>query len=146
MVENVTLRKAYDLFLLNREAFCGDKTVFNYTNTLRYFIDFLEGEYEVPAEEIYVHEIDIHDLNDYSIYLKTKVKNSGHPFFPVNEEKYISDRTRKTYLVDMRTFINFLYNEGYIDTNPMKKFRMPRVGNKIIEPLTNDEARIIDDN
>ncbi len=139
------LKEAYDAFIFSREAFCSDETVKNYSNTLRYFTDFLSRYMNLSSEEIDVKNITLAHLNEYSIYLKNKVKNEGHPYYPVNENRTVSSRTRKTYLTDMKTFIGFLRDEGYITENILARFRMPRAVGKVIEPLTQKEVQRIDD-
>ncbi|MBQ7776414.1 MAG: tyrosine-type recombinase/integrase [Lachnospiraceae bacterium] len=142
----MNLSEAFDIFIDSREAYCADPTISNYKNTIRYFVDFLSNHKNRSMDEIDVDEITLDDLNKYSIFLKNKVKNEGHPFYPVNTEKLISSRTRKTYLKDMKTFVKFLFDEEHMKENITKRFRMPRSVGKVIEPLTVDEVKLIDEN
>ena len=140
----MNLTDAYNAFIFSRDAFCSDDTVRNYKNTIRYFCDFVSRYLERDSDDIDVNEITLLHLNEYSIYLKTKVKNEGHPYFPQTSE-LVSSRTRKSYLTDMKTFIGFLREENYIDENILARFRMPRAAGKVIEPLTVQEVNRIDD-
>lgn len=140
----MNLIEAFNVFIFSREAFCSDETVKNYKNTIRYFSEFIAGCMGKESDDIDVNEITLLHLNEYSIYLKTKVKNEGNPYFPRTTE-VVSSRTRKSYLTDVKTFIGFLRDEGYIKENILARFRMPRATGKVIEPLTMQEVNRIDD-
>lgn len=140
-----SLKEGSELFFMDRDTYCSDQTVNNYRNTLRYFIDFIVERKQLPAEEIDVTDIDLTDLKVYSIYLKNKEKNDNHPFVKSDASVKISSRTRKDYLKDARAFFNFLVENGNIDKSPADGLKLPRVNPQPIEPLTNDEVRIIDD-
>lgn len=141
----MNLKDSYDMFLASRESFCSDATINNYSNNIRYFLEYMEGIRCCTADSIIVDSIQISDLNQYSIFLKSKIKNDGHPFAPTGKQKKISSSTRYTYLRDIRTFFNFLYDEEIIDVNPVHKFRMPKRLGKVIEPVTVDEMNLIDE-
>lgn len=144
MIDNMTLQDAYTSFLKSRDAFCSDATVRNYSFTLSYFINFITDKYEKNPDEILVNEIVLDDLNDYSIYLKTKIKNSSNPYIKSNGV-CISSRTRKDYLKDMLVLFNYLYENEYIDTDITKRFKLPKVYSQPLEPLTSEEVQHIDE-
>ena len=144
MAKFLSLKEAYDLFIEDRNAYCVDPTVKNYSNTLRYFITYLKSKYDAKAEELDVNDINIHDLNKYSIYLKNKVRNDNNSYFKSDTTTLISSRTRKDYLKDAVAFLNFLHDNEYIEKNPAKKFKFPRVETQPVEPLTDSEVVIID--
>lgn len=137
------LLEAYNDFVFSRDAFCSDETVRNYKNTIRYFCEFLSGYMGKEVDEILVNDIKLLHLNEYSIFLKTKVKNEGHEYIPY-DGSLISSRTRKSYLTDMKTFIGYLITENHITTNILERFRMPRATGRLVEPLTIKEVEKID--
>lgn len=145
MNELLTLQQAYDLFIESRNAYCVDPTVRNYSNTLRYFLNFMKSRYDAKSDEIVVSNIDIHDLNAYSIFLKNKVRNDNNNYCGHNENVLISSRTRKDYLKDVVAFLNFLFENEYIEKNPADRFKFPRVEPQPIEPLTIPEVNKIND-
>ena len=145
MSQFVSLQNAYDLFMENRNAYCENPTIRNYANTLKYFINFEKQKYDAAADEIDITDINIHDLNQYSIYLKNKVKNDNNNYCSCDSRVLISSRTRKDYLKDVVAFLNFLTDEEYLEKNPAKRFKFPRVETQPIEPLTNSEVAIIHD-
>ena len=142
----MTLQEGYDQFLTSRDSYCSDITVKNYRHTVNYFLDYLVKQCGgASASEIDVDKISLGVMNSYSIYLKTKVRHSGNPYFKPSESVVISSRTRKDYLKDMVTFINYLYENEYIAENPTDRFKFPRVESQPIEPLTLDEVSKIDE-
>lgn len=141
----MNLKDSYDLFVASRETYCSGPTIDNYSNTVRYFLEYLEEARSCSAADIDINSIELFDLNQYSVYLKSKIKNEGHPFCTTEIKKTISSSTRYTYLRDMRTFFNYLFEEEIIDSNPVKKFKMPKRLGKVIEPLTVDEVSLIDE-
>lgn len=142
----MTLQEGYDQFLISRDSCCSDVTVKNYRHTVNYFLDYLVKQYGAAfASEIDVNKISLGVMNSYSIYLETKVRHSDNPYFKPSESVVISSRTRKDYLKDMVTFINYLYENEYIPENPSDRFKFPRVEPQPIEPLTLDEVIKIDE-
>ncbi len=140
-----SLSEACEQFFIDRDTYCSDTTVWNYKNTLRYFVDFMISRYNLPADKIDIRSIELYDLKAYSIYLKNKDKNDNHTFVKSEIGTKISARTRKDYLKDMKAFFNFLVANGSIENNPADKLKLPRVSAQPIEPITTDEACIIDD-
>lgn len=141
---NINLREAYQQFVASRETFCSDATVENYSNFVRYFVEFMEARRNTSAEHIPVLDIWMADINEYSIFLKSKIKNEGHPFYIAHATKKISSSTRYSYLREMRTFLNYLYAEGIIREDLGGKFKMPKRSKRVIEPLTVEEVEAID--
>lgn len=143
---SLTLSSALEKFLNYRRTYCEDKTILNYTNTLRYFVDFMEMHKECSACDILVDSITSDDINSYVCFLRKKKKNDNHPL-TVTSDSCITKRTVKTYTTDMRTFFNYLLQENYIfpDRNPLKNFKMIKPEIRSILPINADEIRIIDD-
>ena len=93
-MSKITFTSALELFLESRETYCSNVTVENYKNTLNYFQGFITVLLDSPADDLDVSQITIRDLNKYSIYLKSKIKNDNNPFTP-SGSGLISSRTRK---------------------------------------------------
>lgn len=142
----LSLASAFDLFIVSRETYCADTTIFNYKNTIRYFVDFISFRKNEAPENIEVNDITKEDINFYVLYLRKKKKNDNNPI-AVTSDDVITRRTVKTYLTDVRTFFNWMVSENYIseENNPFKKFRMIKPEKKSILPLTADEVEIIRD-
>lgn len=133
------------MFIESRNAYCVDPTVRNYKNTLRYFMNFMINRHNSKPDEIFVNNIDIHDLNAYSIYLKNKIRNDNNNYCGSDDNVFISSRTRKDYLKDVVAFLNFLFDNEYIEKNPAVKFKFPRVEQQPVEPLTSQEVNKINE-
>lgn len=140
----MVLTEARDLFLNDRETYCSDKTVKNYQNNLRYFFDFVSDRLQKDVSEISLEEIERLDINQYSIYLKNKIRNDNNPNFKAKEPRKISARTRKDYLKDMKCFWMLCIENGYCQVNPSEHLKLPKAYGRIVEPLTVDEVNIID--
>ena len=143
---SLNLSKAFEKFINNRLTYCEDTTVSNYSNTLRYFVDFMEMHKELPAEQILVDSITSDDISSYVCYLRKKKKNDNHRL-TATSDSCITKRTVKTYSIDMRTFINWMLQEEYIspEKSPIKNFKLIKSETKSILPITSDELKIIDD-
>ena len=139
----MNLLDAKNYFIENRKTYCSDTTIFNYENTLRYFVEFLETKKLKSSECIEVNEISIDDLNEYVIYMRNRPKNISHPF--TNTGGKLAKRSVRTYSIDLRTFFNFLYKFELTDHNIMQKFRLIKSEQRSILPITKDEMLIIDD-
>lgn len=142
----LSLSSAFEKFLNYRRTYCEDKTIRNYSNTLRYFTDFMENHRQCSASEIMVDSITSDDISSYVCYLRDKKKNDNHPL-TVTSENTITKRTVRTYSTDMRTFFNWLLQEEYIqpEKSPIKNFKLIKSEVKAILPITADELNIIVD-
>ena len=143
---SITLSNALEKFINYRTTYCEDTTINNYTNTLRYFVGFMELHKNCSADDIYIDSITQDDISSYICYLRKKKKNDNHPL-TATSDNYITKRTVRTYSIDMRTFFNYLLQQGYYDenTNPLKNFKLIKSEVKSILPISADELKIIDD-
>lgn len=88
------------------------------------------------------------DLEDFIEYLeKSGVKNSGGIALPIIEgyvakleQKGYASLTRKRKVVTIRSFLTFLYQDGYINTNIGKKVVVPFAESKTPNILTQKEC------
>lgn len=132
------IEEAFNKFLLDRKSYCSEKTVWIYSHSLRYFIDYLKNQGITEIEKITSD-----DIRKYIIYLRNKKKLDNHKFKPT-ENKSISDASVRSYLIDVRSFFNFLYNDHLLDDNPMKRVKMISSPKKIKLPLTKYQGEEID--
>lgn len=54
-----------------------------------------------------------------------------------------SETTVNSLLRGVRAFFNFLYNEGYININPVEQLKMLRENKKIVETFTREDLQIL---
>ncbi|MCK9443275.1 MAG: tyrosine-type recombinase/integrase [Tissierellaceae bacterium] len=129
------ISKILDIFLLDRELKGNtEKTIFNYRQQIQYFIDF--------TGDIDVKNINLHLLNEYQLYLKTKDRYENHPF-KGKDVGSIKKITLQSYIRQLRVFIKYLYDEEYLEIDLTKKFKLPKAPKKVIEVLTDDEINIL---
>jgi integrase/recombinase XerD len=102
-----TLRKALDdyktVYMPYRNF--ADRTREEYQNDLNDFVGFLE-----QRGILHVGNIGIPNIERYAAHL---------------EEKGFAGLTRKRKIVAIRSFLSFLYQDGYIETNLAKKVVLP---------------------
>lgn len=129
------LKRAINLFITEQE-FRGNskKTINTYLQQLQYFYNFTG---DVDCEEITYDKV-----QRYVIYLRSKIKNSTHPYANITDE-YISDVTVQTYTRGVRTFINFCIQRQIINCKKFDFWQLPKAKDVIIEILTDDEIKKI---
>jgi integrase/recombinase XerC/integrase/recombinase XerD len=104
------------------------KTLKNYESFLLYFVDF--------TGNIDVKELNLTLLKSYQLDLMDR------EFYTTSVRKdtcgtKLSKRTIKSYITHLRTFLNYLYCEGLIDTNLFAKFKPPKAP-KSFKKILND--------
>ncbi len=134
------LSAAIDDFIYDRETFCTNKTIFNYKNSLRYFSEFI---YSYRGKNVELEDLQVDDLKKYVHFLKNRKKLYTHPYKPT-EDKPITDTSIRTYLIDIRAFINYFYKSGILKDYIFKNFKLVRREKKLIIPLAVDQVDLID--
>lgn len=129
----MTLKQAFDLFIFDRQTFCGDKTIENYENTIRYFIQWLESERRSTRDQIDLDSITTSDLKQYVVWLRNRSSNEQHPFKDPGGK--LSARTVRNYTKDLKTFYNFLAVEGYAEDRAAS-LKVIKAERKVIIPLS----------
>jgi site-specific recombinase XerD len=119
---NITLRKAlvdYKAVYMPYRNF-ADRTREEYQNDLEGFIQFLE-----QSEINQVNELGIPIIERYVAHL---------------EQKGYASLTRKRKVVAIRSFLSFLHQDGYIDTNIATKIVLPFTESTTPNVLTQTEC------
>lgn len=142
----LTLKQAYDLFILDREATCSEKTMRYYKDDLTIFFNWLENEMQKPISEIYCDDINIVLLNQYTIFLRNKPRFAGHPFYEGKElpDKKLSANTVRAYQRCVKVFFSYLFDNDYILKNPAQKYKFVKAAKKEKLPLYQDEVERVD--
>src|SRR5688572_19934448 len=103
----ITLEKALDdyktIYMLYRNF--AEQTRVEYQNDLKDFVGFLK-----KSGISYVNRLGIPIIERYVAHL---------------EEKGLASLTRKRKVVAIRSFLSFLYQEGYVSTNIAKRIVLP---------------------
>lgn len=133
---NITLENAIAQFLIDQELKGNtSKTIEFYVNNLKYFSSHI-------GHDKMTNDITIIDLNSYLLMLKKKPKMDGHPFRP-KDGKGISTTTIQTYVRAVRSFLGWLYREGYINENLQEKYKLPKASKKVVEVLSDEEIETL---
>lgn len=143
-MNKISLKQAYDLFIFDRTTYCSNKTVENYEMQVGYFIDYLEEKRSTSSDLILINDIKTLDLQEYVLMLKKRDKFENHKIKNTVEGKSVTNTTIRTYLIAIRTFFNFLYEEEYMEHNIMRRFRLIGRDQKQIIPLYEDDVKDID--
>ena len=142
-MNNITLLQAFDLFIYDRSTYCENKTIINYKNTIRYFIEFLEESKGINRAALLINDITVHDIKSYIVMLRDRKKLSTHILKPTVDGP-VTNRTIRTYLIDIRTFFNYLCKEELINSNIMDSIKIIKSEKKLLKPLLQTEVFQID--
>lgn len=108
------------------------KTIRWIVSSVGYFADFLgPGSQDIAS-------ITGNDLRRFIIALREKRKFSHHPYNKPQQAK-LSPQSIETYARAVRAFFGFLYREGFIETNPVEKVKMPKVPETIVPTFSQKE-------
>lgn len=140
---NINLKQALELFLLEKESTCTDKTVLNYKNDIGYFVDWVTNDREQSTKEIDIDTIKLTDIKRYVVMLRKRPKLLNHHMKPT-VDKPVTATTVRTYSRHLKVFFRFLYNEEYMKEDIMKRFKLIKAEQKTIIPLFLDEVNEID--
>jgi site-specific recombinase XerD len=110
----------------------SEKTVRWVTQSVGYFGDFLGPDQQDIAS------ISGNDLRRFIIGLQGKQKFAKHPLNKPQQAK-VSAQSIETYCRGIRAFFGFLQREGFIDSNPMAKVKMPKVPEVVVPTFTEKE-------
>ncbi len=108
------------------------KTIRWINSSVGYFADFLGPDQQDIAG------ITGNDLRRFIIALREKHKYSHHPYNKPQQAK-LSAQTIETYCRAIRAFFGFLYREGFIETNPMERVKMPKVPEIVVPTFSEKE-------
>lgn len=124
--------------LSNRAEGKSEKTIMWYGDILKSFSRYLRG----TGHKDDISSFDLQVIRGYLLYLKWKPKFEGHPYTP-KQDKLISPRTIQCHVRALKAFSTWLHSEGYTKTNILINLKLPKAPAIIIEPISNNEIRII---
>jgi site-specific recombinase XerD len=122
----------------NRAEDKSPKTVAWYSANLKSFHKYLKN-HGLPDT---LDKIDIQVLRQYVLYLLKKNKFQGHPITPEKQEP-LSASSVHGHVRTLRAFFGWLFGEELINTNPAKGLKPPKVYQKVVSTLSDDEIRAI---
>lgn len=114
------------------------KTINSYEQTLRLFALFLKSECNVKeageVKETHIREY-IKHLQERGKYTVVANENSKKTNFPENRTDYkkeVSKTTINNYIRNIKVFFNYMYENRYINTNPIRRVRQLRNQRKVV--------------
>lgn len=123
------LVSAYKLFRVDHEVYCTEKTMIYYDENVLKFINFLSDQLQLLPDQIATDKIIRENVLAYQSYLlSTGIKRTS-----VN-----------TYFRAAKTFLNYCIDEGYCDSDVLRKIRFLKSDQEDIVPLSEFEVDEID--
>lgn len=125
------LSQLVNMFIMDNEIKGNSKkTIAQYTRVLRYFVDFVE---DIEADLLTVEII--------KSYQKNLLNRDfiGNDFYPGKEGQKLSRITVNTYMTHLRTFIIYLFDNGYIENNLFDKVSIVKKPKKIKDILSEQQ-------
>ena len=120
---------AYNLFIMDKQSFCSEKSVHYYCENLGRFFDFLVQRFDCSRDQISCDRIDRKIVLEYFSFLRASgVKNT----------------TVNTYFRAVKTFLNYCIDEGFVVPDCLRKIKFLRSDQKPIIPLSQSEVDDID--
>ncbi len=114
------LQEAAALFLQDKMVYCAPKTIDNYSDHIRRFMQHCPEDLERLTTDV---------VRKYVIKMR---------------EEGIRNVTIRSYMRSVKVFCRWLYDEGYQEANVAQGIRLPRPDPKIKQPLTETEVLMID--
>jgi site-specific recombinase XerD len=124
--------------ICNKAEDKSPKTVAWYSANLKSFHHYLKSHHLLDTLDY----IDIKVLRQYVLYLLKKNKYHGHPIIPEKAEP-LSASSVHGHVRTLRAFFSWLVSEDLIETNPAKDLKPPKVYQKVVSTLSDEEIRAI---
>ena len=119
---------------LARVANKSEKTIAWYRGALEDFCRYLEGPAGLPAA---LRDFTLEHVRDYILHLRVRPSFERHPFKASGRP--LSDHSVNCYVRGLRAFSSWLNEQEYTDVNLLGRLRAPRVTQKAVEILTDEE-------
>lgn len=114
------------------------RTVRWYSDILKFFSRYLKENAQANG----IDGFSIENARKYVLYLRSRNRFDGHPFIP-QQHSLLSPQTVRGHIRGLRAFSSWLYREKYTDENRLSYLKIPKVPEKLIEPLTDQEVKQI---
>ena len=121
---------------LARVANKSEKTIAWYRGALEDFCRYLEGPAGLPAPAV-LRDFTLEHVRDYILHLRARPSFERHPFKASGRP--LSDHSVNCYVRGLRAFSSWLCEQEYTDVNVLGRLRAPRVTQKAVEILTDEE-------
>ena len=139
---NATAHKLTELIdyyeVCNRAEGKSPKTLSWYSANLRHFHSYLKSRH-IPDV---IADINTKFLREYVIYLFKRNSYRDHPYTPMKNTT-LSTATIHGHVRTLRAFFSWLLREEFIQVNPTTGLKPPKLDQKVITILSDEEIRTI---
>jgi len=87
-----------------------------------------------------VESIGVSEIRSFVIYLKGAKRFEFHPLIKSHDRK-LTGHTINCYLRSISAFWSWLSREGFIDSNPFARVKIPKAPTKVITPFTEEQIQ-----
>lgn len=145
-MNKIKYKNAVDLFLLEKQGLCSEKTLEYYKGCLNVFDDYLLKEKKAEIADLYLDEITAIDLKSYLVYLRNRSKFINNKFVDVEQhsEELLTKTSVATYQRGLKAFFAYCYKEDLMNYDVARNFKIIRAESKEKLPLYEDEVKKID--
>ncbi|KOO47747.1 tyrosine-type recombinase/integrase [Viridibacillus arvi] len=135
----LTFEQAIDLVIAGKKAEgLRERTLKDYEKNWRYFVDWLQQNYEITT----VDELSPQIFRDYINYLKyDAIKYEGHKFIKTEQGIGLTDTSINIRLRVYRAMFNYLEVEEFIEISPMNNVKLLKQDIDLTNCFTNDEVK-----
>lgn len=122
--------------LCARSEGLSENTVSLAQRAVSYFRRFLTGT-GLPTD---VRYIGVSEIRSFILHLRQAQRFASHPLIKSHDQR-LAGHTVNCYLRSIRSFWGWLLREGFVDSNPFDKIRIPRPPKKVITPFTQEQIQ-----
>ena len=116
----------------------SQKTMKSYDQTLRLFALYLKREHKLKeaeqVREIHIREYvkNLQERGKYTVVANANTKLINFPEHREDYKKEISKTTINNYLRNIKVFFNYMYDNRYITTNPIRRVKQLKNQRKVL--------------
>ncbi len=118
----------------NRSEGKSQRTVEGYSSVIAYLCKYLKQN----GGSTKLADIDILVIRDFVLHLQDKARWDNHPSMSTHGGK-LEASTINNYVRALRAFFSWLHREGYTPEHILANLKPPKVPQKLVKVLTNDE-------
>ena len=125
----MNVQMAYNLFLVDHEAYCSEQSMIYYRSNVLKFVNFVSDQLGFVPDQVDCESIS----RELVLAYLAQLRGIGCKNTSVN-----------TYFRAAKVFINYCIDEGYCDLNALRKVKFLKKDNDPVIPLTQLEVDQID--
>ena len=122
--------------LCARSEGISDNTILLTGRAVSYLNNFLTRS-GLPTN---VESIGVSEIRSFILYLKEAQRFEFHPLIK-NHDRKLTGHTINCYVRSISAFWSWLAREGFIDSNPFAKTKIPKAPRKVITPFTGEQIQ-----